>query len=272
MIDDIRSLDGSESVREFIQYVPGELPIDAVSLSDIIPVGRGGFGLSGDDLLTFTRRSLLALLRKGAKPVMMAHRPLFWAVEERFGCRPEEIADRVIAEWLAVGAPEPRIQGPDPGQPDIIGLWFAAPNLYEGGGKPVPEPPPDLESARDKWEGRTVDEWIADRLRELDVAEVGPNDPVGMWLIVPSGRYDFGLQGEVLVAFVRRTLLALLRAGAMPVVRDDAPAGWRVLGQYGANPDEIADAVIAGWLASGGGDPDDTVWFARPDRIRQGHN
>lgn len=173
----------------------------------------------------------------------------------------------MIAEWLAVGAPEPRIQGPDPGHPDIIGLWFTTPNLYGEGGKPAPEPPPDLERARDKWDGRRVDEWIADRLQELDVAEVGPNDPVGLWLIVPAGRYDFRLQGEVLEAFVRRTLLALLRAGAMPVMRDDTPAGWRVLEQYGTRPDEIADAVTAEWLASGGGNPDDTVWLARPDRL-----
>jgi hypothetical protein len=273
MIDNIKSQYDEETVQECIQCVSGELTIDAVGLWQFVPDGKHKFGLSGENLLTFIRRCLLALLRKGARPIFgFAGPPPGWRVTERFGYRPEEIADRVIAEWLAVGAPEPRIQGPDPGQPDIIGLWFATPNFYEEGGKPAPQPPPDLASARDKWGGRTVDEWIADRLRELDVTAVGPNDPVGMWLIVPAGRYDFGLQGEVLVAFVRRTVLALLRAGAMPVTRDDAPVGWRVLEEYGRNPDEIADAVIAEWLASGGGDPDDKVWFARPDRIRPEHN
>lgn len=148
---------------------------------------------------------------------------------------------------------------------------FAAPNIYEHGCEPPSPPPQDLASARNKWDGGTVDEWISDRLGELDVAQVGPNDPVGMWLIPPAGRYDFGLAGELLVAFVWRTLLDLLRAGAMPVTGDDASDQdrWSVLKEYRGRPEDIAEAIIGEWLASGGGDPDDRVWFARPDRLNR---
>ena len=152
-------------------------------------------------------------------------------------------------------------------QPEIIGLWLATPNIYEDGGKPAPATHDGMAAARDKCDGRMVDEWIVDRLVELDVEVVGPNDPEGMWLIVPAGRYDFGLQGEVLIAFVRRALLALQRAGAKPVTCDDSAPRWTVLGGYGETPEEIAESVIAEWLASGAGDPDDKVWFGRPERI-----
>ena len=66
---------------------------------------------------------------------------------------------------------------------------------------------------------------------------------------------------------MRRVLLGLLHAGAMPVMRDETPVGWQALEQYGDSPEEVAEAVIAEWLASGDGDPDDKRWFARPDRI-----
>lgn len=264
--------DGRTTAEEWIRLIPGDLPRDAVALADIIPAGRHDFGLSGQDLIEFTRRSLFALLRKGARPAFGRHAtPGVWHVAERFGRSPAEIVDSVIAEWLAVGAPDPHPAGPEPGQPEIIGLWFATPNIYQDGGKPPLEPPQDLAVARNRWDARTVDEWIADRMRELDVAEVGPNDPVGMWLIPAAGRYDFGLQGEMLAAFVRRALLALLRAGAMPVTPDDTPDpnGWKVLEECGGSQEEIAEAIIAEWLAMGGGNPDDRVWFARPDRIKQ---
>lgn len=188
MIDD-KSPYLSDSVGEFIERIPGELPIDAVGFWQIVSPGRGvhGYALSGDDFLEFIRRCLLGLLRKGARPVLMAAPPIFWTVVDRLVGRPEAIAERIICEWLAAGAPDPHPAGPEPGQPDLIGLWFATPNIYQDGGKPAPAPPPDLASARNKWDGRTVDDWIADRLREIDVAEVEPNDPVGMWLIVPAG-------------------------------------------------------------------------------------
>ena len=64
---------------------------------------------------------------------------------------------------------------------------------------------------RDKYYGRTLDEYFSTLPGEL------PIDAVGLWQVVPSGRDGFGLSGSELDAFVRRGVLALLAAGAVPV-------------------------------------------------------
>lgn len=115
---------------------------------------------------------------------------------------------------------------------------------------------------RHKDHGDTVSEWIALIPGDLH------NDAVGLWTIVPHGRDGFGLRGSALSDFVRRGILALLDAGAVPV-RHKRGSGydWSPQKQYGTGREEIADAVIAEWLAM----PDDplilcgnSVWFARP--------
>ena len=47
--------------------VPYELPIDAVGLWQIMAAGRGGFELSGTELVEFVRLVLLALFEKGGQ-------------------------------------------------------------------------------------------------------------------------------------------------------------------------------------------------------------
>ena len=61
-----------QTVEEWIEKIPGELPIDAVGLWQIVPFAREGFGLSGEELLDVVRRSITALLAKGAVPVVGA--------------------------------------------------------------------------------------------------------------------------------------------------------------------------------------------------------
>ena len=61
--------------------------------------------------------------------------------------------------------------------------------------------------------------------------------------------------------------MALLERGARPVRSLGRMPGWQLDRSYGETPDQIADAVIAEWLASGAGDPDvEDLWFATPDR------
>ena len=95
-----------------------------------------------------------------------------------------------------------------------------------------------------------------------------PQDGVGLYQIVAGGADDYNLGGLELVDFVRRGILALLDAGAIPV-RFGGGTGfdWVAQHQYGTNKQEIAEAVIAEWLSL----PDDNivlfsqgVWFARP--------
>lgn len=112
-----------KTVLEYIQTVPGELPVDAVGLWQMIPMGRQGFGLSGDDLTEFVQRCVLALLEKGAKPVMGGAGTQYdWTLQPQYGETNEEIASAVVSEWLASGA----------GDSDPGGLWFALPSPHVG--------------------------------------------------------------------------------------------------------------------------------------------
>jgi len=65
--------------------------------------------------------------------------------------------------------------------------------------------------------GGSVSEWIALAPGEL-------NDlPVGMWKIVDHGRDGFGLEGPALADFIRRSIYALMDAGAKPVAGGNKP-------------------------------------------------
>jgi hypothetical protein len=40
---------------------------------------------------------------------------------------------------------------------------------------------------------------------------------------------------------------------------------WKIVEGYGGAPEQIADAVIAEWIAAGCGDPNEhAVWFGKP--------
>lgn len=111
------------TVAEHIQTVPDELPVDAVGLWQIVPAGRYGFELSGSDLTEFVHRCVLALLERGAKPVMGGGGTEYdWILQPQYGEANEEIANAVVNEWLATGG----------GDLDPGGLWFALPSPYVG--------------------------------------------------------------------------------------------------------------------------------------------
>lgn len=112
-----------QTVTEYIQTVPGELPIDAVGLWQIVPAGRQRFGLSGDDLTEFVSRCVFALMTHGAKPVVGGGGTKYdWIIQQQYGETNEEIVDAVVKEWLASGAVDS----------DPSGLWFALPSPYVG--------------------------------------------------------------------------------------------------------------------------------------------
>jgi hypothetical protein len=96
-------------------------------------------------------------------------------------------------------------------------------------------------------------------------SELG-NDGKAMFGIVPAGR-SFGFTGQDLSEFVRLCILRLLNAGGIPVkYADDGPLLWREQTQYGKTKSEIAYAIVAEWLASGGGDPSwGWLWFVNRD-------
>jgi hypothetical protein len=83
-----------------------------------------------------------------------------------------------------------------------------------------------------------------------------------MWAIISAGK-SFRFEGADLVEFVRRSVSRLLDAGGIPVRHaDSGPLLWREQTQYGNTKEQIADAIVAEWLAAGGGDPPwGWLWF-----------
>lgn len=112
----------------------------------------------------------------------------------------------------------------------------------------------------DKYFGTSLDEWIERTPNELEV------DAVGMWQIVPVGMDSFGLSGEGLEDFVRRSVIALINRGAKPV-RPSSQKGicWEKQPQYGNFPDEIAENVLSEWISSEEEPNENGLWFALVD-------
>ena len=111
--------------------------------------------------------------------------------------------------------------------------------------------------------GETLSEVISQYPNEL------PRDAVGIWQIVPGGRVDFGLSGTSLADYVRRAVLALLDAGAVPV-RHISGSGyeWVHQKQYGSSREEIANAIVKEWEPVPNTSQDmieHCPWFALPD-------
>jgi hypothetical protein len=119
-----------------------------------------------------------------------------------------------------------------------------------------------IEPERRSRYGETLSGSIAHWPRSL-------NDlPVGLFQIIVDGREGFGLDGEMLIDFIRRCIYALVDAGAMPVRGAGIPgvAKWILQPQYGRSKQEIAEAVIAEWLRDGAPTPETWtgLWFGLP--------
>jgi hypothetical protein len=111
-----------------------------------------------------------------------------------------------------------------------------------------------------KYHDVTVSEWIdehTDRLKD---------NGSGLWDIT-SPMDSFDLTGNKRIDFVRRSILSLIHAGGRPVVAHETKPIWIETFQYGIQPEEIADNVIAEWLSEGGSDDVEwgRWWFAYPD-------
>ncbi|MGO4441632.1 hypothetical protein [Rhizobium sp. RAF56] len=106
--------------------------------------------------------------------------------------------------------------------------------------------------------GHTIAEHIK------TVAEELPIDAVGLWQIVPAGRYGFDLSGGELAEFVQRCVTALLERGAKPVMGGGGTKyDWILQPQYGETNEEVANAVLREWLDAGARDTDPGgLWFA----------
>ncbi len=111
-----------------------------------------------------------------------------------------------------------------------------------------------------------VDRVVAVNLYEIADDEIG----IGLCGIVWSGRRDFHLEGDVLIDFVRRVIIGLVAGGASPedvsFVTPDNPRG---LAHFGADsPEEIAEGVVAAWVAAGMPAPEWGDWRFNTPRNR----
>lgn len=105
---------------EWMDCYPYELERDAVGLWQVIPSLRKDFGLTGNALESATRTVLIALLDRGAHPIIGSiQHPGTWERITRYGETPAEIVDAVIAEWHASGR-----------DPDVGDVWFGLPDFY----------------------------------------------------------------------------------------------------------------------------------------------
>jgi len=104
--------------------------------------------------------------------------------------------------------------------------------------------------------GDTVGEYLESLLLEID------GDGEGLWAIVSAGA-NFNCRGKELSEFVGLCVLFLLKRGAVPVRHAEAGTmRWEEQTQYGTTRGVIADAIVAEWLESGGGDPPwEYLWF-----------
>ena len=122
-----------------------------------------------------------------------------------------------------------------------------------------------IEEPRDRYDGATISEYIADLCSEVQC------DGVGLFLLIRTGRRGYGYEGEALLAFLRRVLTAMMEAGAHPVLGGNGTEySWLVQKQYGERPAEIAENVVRAWVAQGM--PNDAwlsgwLWFTVEDNF-----
>lgn len=95
----------------------------------------------------------------------------------------------------------------------------------------------------------SIDEWISCFVEDLATDEIG----IGLCTIVAVGRLHAHFEGAPLVEFVRGVIVGLVHGGAMPA--DDAlfsPENPQGLAHFGSDtPEEIADGIVAAWVAAG---------------------
>jgi hypothetical protein len=111
------------------------------------------------------------------------------------------------------------------------------------------------EDLTERFTGTPILDWIE------DIHYAIMDDHVSLWGLL-SDANAFGLDANERVEFVRRCLRSIFDAGAVPVVfTGKVTPIFERTDRFGTTRDEIVEAVIADWLASGGSDLE---WGAYP--------
>ena len=121
MTDEVRDKFYNQTMSEVVYLIPGELPIDAVGLWQIVPKGRDGFSLSGSALADFVGRCIHALLEAGAVPVRGGKGTGYeWIMQSQYGATKDQIVENVVREWQQM-TDDPLVLCGE-------GVWFALPD------------------------------------------------------------------------------------------------------------------------------------------------
>lgn len=123
MNSELRHRTYNTTMRDWIDHVPKELDDIGVGLAELLDDGKYGFGLDGAALVDFIRRSLHALLDKGAKPRHWGSpsHPDRNVMLHYGNDTNDEIVEGVIADWLASGG----------GDLEWGDFWFALPGTID---------------------------------------------------------------------------------------------------------------------------------------------
>lgn len=103
--------------------------------------------------------------------------------------------------------------------------------------------------------GTTLTDWIAQVPAELKA------DAVGLFQPVVAGTEGFGLDGIQLDDFVRRCIVALLDAGAVPTIALDNR--WPRAPGYNGSSEEIASQIVGQWRRGEIRADHDGLWFVK---------
>ncbi|MBB4184530.1 hypothetical protein GGE07_001156 [Sinorhizobium terangae] len=115
---------------------------------------------------------------------------------------------------------------------------------------------------RNKYFDTPLSEWIDRVPSELHA------DAVGLWQIIGSGNDGFELQGQQLEDFVRRCIVSLLKAGAVPVRPSASLAIFWEKQSYEGDIEEVASAILGEWQRAGTEPNEDGIWFSLFDQYK----
>jgi len=109
--------------------------------------------------------------------------------------------------------------------------------------------------------GTPLEEWIRAFPAEL------PRDAVGLWQISNSLRRGFELSDSVFQISIRKSVKALLDAGAVPVFGSSADRRWHLAEGFDGTSDVIVERVMS-YLGGLGREPDvGDLWLALPSFV-----
>ena len=98
-------LASDRTVADFLASLPQWLEDIGIGFNQLVHIGRNGFDFSIDETSEFLRLCIFELYRIGARPATSPSDRPAWYITEAYGTTPEAIADSMIGEWLAEGAP-----------------------------------------------------------------------------------------------------------------------------------------------------------------------